>query len=785
MFIQRLRLFFRQIKKSKLTFFINLVGMISGLTCVLFIYLWVSDELNVDKFHEKDGQLVQIMQKQIDTDQKIVYPNQSAYLADALKEDIPEVEMAVRTINGLYKNTLSNADIALKAEGLYADHGFFDMFSFSLIQGIEKEALEGTNNMVISRDLATSLFGSVDNSIGKSISFNKDETFKVSAVFENITSASTLQFDFVLPFDVLFRHYPYLYKDWNYNYARTFVLLTPETTLQQLNTKIEKYLTTRIEDSTNLLLARPFSEGYLYGKYEDGVQTGGRIDYVRLFFVIGFFILFIACINFMNLSTAHASLRTKEIGLRKALGGKRKSLVFQFLWESTFLVSIALIVSIVLVIVLLPFFNELTNKTMVFRMTKEMVLFLIGVNLVTGLVAGMYPAFYISGFNIVQALTGKLKTTFSEFWVRKGLVVFQFSISVILIIGVLIIYKQISLMQNTNQGFDRENIVYFSLEGTLENNPKTFLEEVKNLAGVKNASIANSGFFGGHGGTSGITWEGKNEEDNTQMSYLVTDYDMIELMGMEILEGRSFSRDFGSDSTKIIFNEAAIKKMGLKDPIGAKITLWDTPMEIVGVVKNFHFESLQEELKPIFMYMQPQRLNTVMLKLEKGDLAKTIDELTRFYEKYNPGFPLEYKFLDADFQKLYKAERMVLSLSKYFAGLAIIISCLGLFGLAIFTAQRRRKEISIRKVLGQSTSQVTMMLSGEFAKLVLIAISIALPVAYLLASDWLSGFAYKIPLKIWYFFVAGFVALLVAMLTVGAQAIGAANKNPIDGLRDE
>ncbi len=785
MFTQRLRLFFRQIKKSKLTFFINLVGMISGLTCVLLIYLWVDDELNVDKFHKNDSQLVQIMQKQVNTDQKRVYPNQSAYLANALKEDIPEVQIAVRTINALYKNTLSHDDIAIKAEGLYADNGFFDMFSFSLIQGTAKEALVGTNDITISRNMATRLFGSVENSIGKSITFNKDETFNISGVFENIVSTSTLQFDFVLPFDLLFKHYPYLYKDWSYSYARTFVLLATGTTLQQFNTKIEKYLTTKSEHNTNLLLARPFSEGYLYGKYEDGVQAGGRIDYVRLFSVIGFFILFIACINFMNLSTAHASLRTKEIGLRKALGSKRKSLVFQFLWESTFLVSIALAVSIVFTIAALPFFNELTDKVMVFSMTTEMLLFLIGVNLVTGFLAGMYPAFYISGFNIVQALTGKLKTTFGGFWVRKGLVVFQFSLSIIFIIGVLVIYKQINLMQNTNQGFDRENIVYFSLEGALKNNPKTFLDEVKNIAGIENASTTNSGFFGGHGSTSGLLWEGKNEDDETQMSYLVTDYDMIELLGIEILEGRSFSREFGSDSTKLIFNEAAIKKMGLKNPIGAKITLWDTPMEIVGVVKNFHFESLQEELKPMFMYMHPERLNTVMLKLEDDNLTTTLDELIKFYEKYNPGFPLEYKFLDADFQKLYNAERIVSTLSKYFAGLAIIISSLGLFGLAIFTAQRRRKEIGIRKVLGQNSIQIILMLSNEFVRLVLVSIIIAIPIAYVFANDWLSGFAYRISLHAGYFLMAGLTALVVALLTVSTQAIRAANENPVDALRDE
>ncbi|NHF59924.1 FtsX-like permease family protein [Flavobacteriaceae bacterium TP-CH-4] len=782
---RRMVLFLRRVQKSRRTFLINFVGLATGLSCVLLVYLWISDELKVDKFHENDHRLVQTMLRHNSGDQINVIFNNSTLLAPVLKDDFPEIEEAVRTVDAVQKSTLSYGDNSINGQGLYADREFFQIFSFHLLHGAKTEVLSGAGNIVISKKLAAKLFGSVEQSLGQSVTFNTSHIFQVSGVFENVPTASTMQFDFVLPFDLLFEHYPFFYEDWSFSFANTFLLLKPETELTAFNKKIENVLEIHEGDETTTLFARPYSERYLYGTYENGVQTGGRIDYVKLFALIGFFILVIACINFVNLSTARASLRMKEVGVRKALGIKRRSLVMQFLIESTLLVALSLAAAIFLTIFLLPAFNRITGKEMTLPINWEIILFGTIITLLTGFIAGIYPAFYISRFKIVNALTGKLKTGVGEFMIRKGLVVFQFTLSIILIIGVLVIYQQLELIQSKNQGFDRENVIYFAMDGKLKTNVETFLSEVKNIPGVKEAASASSGIFGGNGRTSDLHWSGKEEGVELGMRYLVADYNLLEVLDMKMIEGRTFSREYSADSTKIIFNEAAIELMGLQHPVGSTVRLWGEDKEIIGVVQNFHLQSLRDPLAPTFIFLQPDRLHTVMAKLEKEDLNETIGSVAAFYESYNPGFPFEYRFLDEDFQRLYEGENRVSALSKYFAGMAILISCLGLFGLAIFTSERRRKEISIRKVLGQSVAQVTLMLSKEFAKLVVLAILIALPIAYFLSNDWLSGFAYRIPLRLWYFTVAGMVALIIAMLSVGSQAIRAANRNPVNALREE
>ncbi len=785
MFKQRLILFFRRIRKSKLTFLINSIGLVSGLTCVLLVYLWTSDELKVDKFHENKDRLVQTMLKHDSGDQINVLSNSSTLLAPVLKENFPEIDKAVRTVNGVQKSTLTYGDNAINGRGLYADKGFFDVFSFPILYGAKDDVLSGMTGIIISEKLAKKLFGSAEKGLGQSIAFNTTKKFQVSGIFDDVPTESTMQFDFVLPFDLLFEHYPFFYEDWSFSFASTFLLLKPGTNISAFNEKIKNVLEVHEGDETTTLFSRPYSERYLYGTYENGVQVGGRIDYVKLFAIIGLFILVIACINFMNLSTAHASLRMKEVGVRKALGIKRKSLVMQFLGESTLLVAFSFLVAIVLTILLLPSFNQITGKEMEFHLNTEITTFSLLIILITGFVAGIYPAFYISKFKTITALSGKLKTSFGEFMIRKGLVVFQFALSVIFIVGVLVVYKQVDLMQNKSQGFDRENVIYFAMDGKLKTNIETFISEVKNITGVKQVARASSGIFGGNGNTSDLYWSGKEEGVELGMRYLVSDYDLMEVLNMEMAHGRTFSREFGSDSTKIIFNEAAIEVMGLKNPVGSTVRLWGKERQIAGVVKNFHLNSLRDQLAPTFMFLQPDRLHTVMVKLENENLKETLNEVGNFYESYNPGFPFEYKFLDEDFQRLYAAENRVATLSKYFAGLAIIISCLGLFGLAIFTAERRKKELSIRKVLGQNARQVMIMLTSEFVKLVLVSILIGLPIAYVLTNNWLSGFAYKISLSFWYFAGSGIIALLVAMFTVGSQAIRAANRNPVNALRDE
>jgi len=491
----------------------------------------------------------------------------------------------------------------------------------------------------------------------------------------------------------------------------------------------------------------------------------------------------------MNLATAKASRRVKEVGIKKAIGASRKTLIFQYFGESMLMTFLSLLLAILMVDLLLPQFNVITGKHLDLTFNINLILSLTGIILVTGIIAGSYPALYLSGFNPSTVLKGRFigqSGTVTELVARKGLIVFQFTLSVIFIVSVLVIYKQIEFVQTTYLGYDKENIIYFKPESNVSKNLETFLTEVKKVPGVVNASSIARSIVGAQNSTVGIfNWEGKDPDAIIPFEIVNGNYDLIETLGIEMKEGRSFSREFTADTSAVIFNEAAIEVMGLKDPIGKIFNLWGKDLKIVGVAKNFHFESLHEKVKPLFFKLVPEEVERIMVKLSAGKERETIERLGQFYRNFNPGFAFDYKFLDQEYQAQYNAERRVATLSKYFAGLAVLISCLGLFGLASFTAERRQKEIGIRKVLGSSVFGIVYLLSSEFTKIVFIAILIALPASYFLTKHWLDNFAFKIALEWWYFIGAGAIALFIAWLTVGTQAIKAARVNPAKCLKDE
>jgi len=535
------------------------------------------------------------------------------------------------------------------------------------------------------------------------------------------------------------------------------------------------------------MFVRKFTGKYLYGQYENGVIVGGRITYVKLFSIIAVFIMVIACINFMNLSTAKASRRIKEVGIKKAIGAGRDTLVYRYLGESLLLSFLSLAAALLMVDLSLPHFNVITAKHLSLRFTADVVLPCAGIALITGLLAGSYPALYLSGFSPASVLKGKLNTSLGELWARKGLVAFQCALSVIFIICVTVVYKQIVYVQSKNLGYDREGVIYFGREGRLWNGEslETFLTEVRALPGVAGASVTNHDMTGHNAGTYDITWPGKDPHERYEFEAFAVDYGMMETWGLQLAEGRMFSQNFHPDTIGIVFNEAAIASMGLKDPIGKAVKLWGYNMKIIGVVKNFHYESLHEPLKPVFFYYNLDNPNLVMVKLAAGQEKETLARLTDFYARFNAGFTLDYKFLDEQYETQYAAEQRVSVLSRYFAGLAILISCLGLFGLAAFTAERRLKEIGIRKVLGSSELNIVLILSSDFTKIVLASIVIAIPVSYFLTRQWLSSFAFRIELEWWYFVTAGLLALIICWLTVGSQAIKAARVNPTKCLKEQ
>ena len=506
---------------------------------------------------------------------------------------------------------------------------------------------------------------------------------------------------------------------------------------------------------------------------------------MKLFSIVGIFILVIACINFMNLATAQASRRVKEVGVKKAIGAKRGALVAQYIAESILITCLSLLAALLIVYLLLPQFRIITGKELSLHIDSNLVVGIAVITLVTGIFSGSYPALYLSGFNPVSILKGLLQTSWGDSWVRRGLVVFQFFLSMLLIVSVVLVYEQIQFIQNRNLGFNKDNVIRITNEGKLRKDPVTFINEVRRMPGVVYAAGMSGDLVGNHGGGGGIVWEGKDPNESLQFSGLYFGNDLIEMLGLAMAEGKPFSAESTPGIKKVIFNETAIKMMRLKDPVGNKVKLWGEEREIVGVVKDFHYESLYENVGPLFIRQEDVNNMNTMVKIKAGMESETLAKIEKFYKEYNNDQPFEYQFLDQDFQTLYASEKKVAILSRYFAGIAILISCLGLFGLTAFTAERRAKEISIRKILGLGELGIVFLLSKDFTKIVLLAIVLSIPVSYYIGQKWLQAFAYHVDLEWGYFIVPAIAALIIAWSTIGVQTIKAANVSPAKTLKSE
>ena len=778
-------LLYRNFLRAKGFFLINLTGLTAGLACTLVIYLWVRDELQMDQYHEKSERLYEVMENQRYADEIMTTHSTPGVLAEALVEEVPEVEYATTT-TWTNSYTLSVDDRNVKASGYHVGKDYFNIFSFNIVQGNPDQLLEDKYAMVISADLAQRLFGTEENVVGRSVELQHEKTFQITGVFDKVPSASSYQFDFVMNFREFADENEWV-RSWGNNGPSTYVTLKPGTNVTAVNDKIKDFIKGKEDESNVTLFLVPYASLYLHGNYENGQLSGGRIEYVRLFSVIAIFILLIACINFMNLSTARASVRAKEVGIKKSIGAQRGSLVLQYLNESVVIAMISMFIAALAVWLFLPVFNVITEKHIVLNFDdRALIGWFTGITLFSGLLAGSYPALLLSAFKPAAVLKGVVRGSWSELWARKGLVVFQFFLSVILIVSVLVIYKQIEFVQSKNLGYDKDHLIHFPIEGVVESKLETFLSEVKRIPGVVNAGNISHSLLGRNSNTSGLSWEGKNPDDNILFENVRVGFDAIETMGFALAEGRSFSREFSTDTTAIILNEAAIRVMNLENPIGKVIRLWDeVDLQIIGVLKDFHFQSLHEAVNPLFMTLSPKNTWNIMVRLARGREKEALGALTDFYNSFNPGFTFEYEFQDTNYAKLYAAEQRVATLSGYFAAFAILISCLGIFGLAAFTAARRQKEIGIRKALGCSSTKIVLLLSSDFTGMVLLSIVLGLPASYWLLQHWLSRFAFHVDLEVWFFIVAGLVALLIAWFTVASQALRAANTNPVECLRSE
>lgn len=792
----------RTFNRYRMSFLINLVGLSTGLASALLIYLWVNDELSIDKFHEKDANLYQVMHNIPQSDGIYTCDNTPGLLAKTISEEFPEVAFASSVVPPSWfskPGIASFEEIRFKAAAQYIGKDYFNIFTCNFVQGSKDQFVQNKYTVAISEELALKLFKSEMNVLGKTIHWEKGNLsgdFDIAGVFSSPPSSATEYFEILFNYDVFLEARSFL-RDWGNSDPCTYLVINEGTGIDQFNSKITSLLHSKRDDTDHNLFVRKYSDQYLYSHFENGKQAGGRIEYVYLFVIVAIFLLVIACVNFMNLATAKVSTRLKEIGVKKTFGVGRGSLISQFIGESMLMTVMSLIVAILIVILFLPQFNIITGKHLVFILNKDLFIGLGIIVMVTGLVSGSYPAFYLSAIKPIKVLKRNMakgtKANPGALLTRKGLVILQFSLSIIFIISVLVIQKQMSYVQDKNLGYNRDNLLHFDLPlsitnqdefDRLESKVEVILNQINEISGVKSAFNYGHDLVGYHGVLSGVDWREGKKDNQINFRNLEMGYDFIEAMGITLKEGRSYLKANANEGSKVVFNEEAIKIMNLENPIGKVINVSGREREIIGVVNNFHLESLHESIKPCIIQLEP-RYSNIMTKIQAGREKETIAAIQSVYEQHCPGLPFEYEFLDQDFDRIYASEQRVGSLSKYFAGIAILISCLGLFGLTSYIAEQRTKEIGIRKVLGSSTSKILILLSGEFIYPVLIAIVIAFPIAWYLLNLWLKNFAYILDIQWWVFALTGMLVICISVVTIGYQTIKAVKMNPVDCLRDE
>ncbi len=790
MLSNHLKTSFRNLWKNKVFSSLNILGLALGLACGLLILLWIQDERRVDAFHENSGQLYNVYEKQYRSGEVFAFYGSPGVLAAEMKKMLPEVQYAVNYAWPTLASFEANQKI-IKKTGNFSGADFFNMFSYPLLEGNAATALQDKSGIAISRKMAEDFFGSPAAAIGKTIRYQDQRDFKITAVFDDVPRNSTQQFDFLLSWELFLENNNWA-RDWTNNGPACFLMLRKGANEKAFQKKIERFLDNYNKEQTGYSYIRlgmqQYGDVYLHSNFDkNGNISGGRIQYVKLFSMVAVFILLIACINFMNLTTARSVRRAKEIGVRKVVGAVRFTLIRQFIGEALVVVSIAIVIALLLVMLVLPLFNQLTEKNMVLPFDSLRFWVLVtGLLLVTGFVSGSYPALYLSSFRPVKVLKGLPKFSGSALWLRKGLVVFQFVLSIILITGTIIVSRQVNYIQTMNLGYDRENLVYVPVEGELVSKYALFKEKVLRLPGIKELSCITENPTKIENGTGGVHWEGRDPNRDIEFTQAAVGYDFVSTMRLQLVQGRDFSRDFATDSVGYILNESAAKIIGFKDPIGKPLTFWDKPGTIIGVVKDFHFNSVHQQINPLILRCNERAgWGNILVRTEPGKTKEALASLEKVCRELNPKFPFTYQFSDEQYASLYRSEQVVSKLADYFAFLGIFISCLGLLGLAMFTAEQRTKEFGIRKVLGASPATLFHLLSREFVWLVLVAMVIASPLAYMAMDNWLEAYVYRISISWWMFVVAGVAALLIALATVSFQAVKSALANPVKSLRTE
>jgi len=793
MFKNYLKVALRALRQNRSFSGLNILGLSLGIACSLLIFLWVQDERSVDGFHANKDRLYVLYEREISPDKTEADYENPAPLGEELKKAIPDIGAAV-SIDGDDDFTFrGGGDKTIKAKGGYAGADFFTMFSFPLLRGNAAGALSGPADIAISNTLACTLFGSASAAMGQTVRRdlqNQWKNFVVKAVFDDMHAKSSQQFEFLINWQAFYEEHQWMQR-WDNSGPMTVVLLKPGADPGQVAAKLRHYFDKYHPNPTpgyhTELMMQPFDEMYLHGSFKDGYISGGRIEYVRLFTLVAIFLLLIACINYMNLTTARSLRRAREIGVRKVIGATRGSLVGQFLGEAILLAALAMVIALIAVWLLLPAFNSITGKHILLPFGSGLFwLEAAGLGLLIGALAGSYPALYLSSFRPVAVLKSAVRTGTGAVLFRKGLVVFQFALSILLIIGTIVITRQVKYIQTMNLGYDREALLSIPIEGDLTQRYDVFKQQALNLPGVQQVTCMSEPPTDIDNGTVSVEWAGKPANFQPSFSYAVVGYGFIQTMKAQLLTGRDFSPSFPTDTTGFVVNREAATLMGIRDPIGRELNMWDRKGTIIGVINNFHFGSLHDPIKPLILLFKHQIDDGhILVRTSPGQTAQALGGLKQLCRQLNPAFPFTYQFSDEAYQQLYKSETVIGTLSNYFAFLAILISCLGLLGLAIFTAEQRTKEIGIRKVLGAGTAQLFILLARDFLLLVLLAFVIATPVAAWAMQRWLEGYAYHTPLSGTIFVAAGVLAFAIALLTVSYHAVRTALANPVKSLKAE
>ncbi|PIB38209.1 ABC transporter permease [Maribacter sp. 4G9] len=781
-----LKIAWRNLIRNRSFSFLNILGLSIGLAMTTLIVLWVNYELGFDRFHEKIDRLYEV-NNQYEIEGEIWTWNSTPKpMAPTIKKDYPEIEKVSRYF---YDNSYLFAwnDQKIKATGTMVDPDFLDMFSFPLIQGDVNSVLNDVNSVVITESFSEKLFGNQDP-IGKMVKIDNRDIFKVTGILKDVPPNTHFSFEFLIPWSYLTQQ-GWDDKNWGNNSVATYVLLKENTDIDTFSNKIVSLRENYDKDTPDIkTLLYPYSKTYLYGEFENGVEMGGRIELIRMFGFIAIIILIIACINFMNLSTARSEKRSKEVGVRKVLGAPRKSLIGQFVGESVLITFISATFAIILVLLLLPSFNNLVERPLSLNMASiGFWMVAIGVTIFTGLLAGSYPALYLSGFKPSSVLRGTFKKVDAMVTPRKVLVILQFSVAIVLITASLIITQQLHKVQNRQLAYAKNNLIYSSLEGDMEKNYDLIKTELLESGAFTSVTKTNSPITESWSNTWGFEWEGKNGQDKTIIHRLISDDGVVNTMGLELIEGRDFDlQKYPTDSTAAILNQSALELMGFEDPIGKKIKDNGIDWHIIGVIKDFVYNSPFQKIEPMVIEGAKGWFNVIHMRMNpEVNTAQNLAVAERIFNKYNPEYPFNYEFVDAAYAKKFNDQRTTGKLANIFTLLTIFISCLGLFGLASYVAENRIKEIGVRKVLGASVGTITGLLSKDFLKLVFVSILIAIPVSWYFMSNWLEEFAFRIDISWWVYLISGGLTLIVAFVTVSFQAIKAARANPIKSLRTE